>query len=161
VLSQPSQSRPHTARIITELPAPSQLDIEWSPVLTRQNERILKLGNLIVTVSPQPNSTILRNGDSPYQEPPKKFHRFFMSGNTTKKRQRLVMVTSSGRIILAASGGDEKKAKLEITLLSPGTSWRSFKDNKGLTNWCVDTVSTIQDISVSLLSNLASSVINT
>jgi 3-phosphoinositide dependent protein kinase-1 len=56
------------------------------------------------------------------------------------------MVTSSGRIILAASGGDEKKAKLEITLLSPGTSWRCFKDNKGLTIWCVDTVSTILEI---------------
>jgi 3-phosphoinositide dependent protein kinase-1 len=136
-----SSSRPHASRLITELPAPSQLDIEWSPVLTRQNERILKLGNLIVTVSPQPHSPSSRNGDITYQEPKKKFHNFFMSGNTTKKRQRLVMVTSSGRIILAASGGDEKKAKLEISLLSPGTGWRSFRDNKGLTIWCIDTVS--------------------
>jgi 3-phosphoinositide dependent protein kinase-1 len=64
-----------------------------------------------------------------------------MSGNTTKKRQRLVMITSSARIIIAASGGDEKKAKMEISLLGPGTTWRSFKDGKGLTSWCVDTVS--------------------
>jgi 3-phosphoinositide dependent protein kinase-1 len=140
-LAQTSNARPPTSRLITELPPPSQLDIDWSPVLTRQNERILKLGNLVVTVSPQPHSPNSRNGDASYQEPPKKFHRFFMSGNTTKKRQRLVMVTSSGRIILAASGGDEKKAKLEIALLNPGTSWRSFKDSKGLTVWCIDTVS--------------------
>jgi 3-phosphoinositide dependent protein kinase-1 len=140
-LNQASQPRPLTSRIITELPAPSQLDIEWSPVLTRQNERILKLGNLIVTVSPQPHSPNSRNINISAQEPPKKFHRFFMSGNTTKKRQRLVMVTSSGRIVLAASGGDEKRAKLEISLLPQGTSWRCFKDNRGLTVWCVDTVS--------------------
>jgi 3-phosphoinositide dependent protein kinase-1 len=50
------------------------------------------------------------------------------------------MITSSARIIIAASGGDEKKAKMEISLLGPGTTWKSFKDNKQLTSWCVDTV---------------------
>lgn len=64
-----------------------------------------------------------------------------MSGPTSKKRQRLVMVTSSARIVLAASGGEEKKAKLEIPLMGAGTQWRSIKDAKGLTQWCVDTVS--------------------
>lgn len=141
---QTSHQSRSTARIITELPAPTQLDIDWSPVLNRSNERILKLGNLVVTVSPpQPNSPNPRNGDAPGQDPPrKKLSSFFSSGPTNKKRQRLVMVTSSGRIILAASGGDEKKAKLEIQLLAPDTTWKSYKDSKGLTVWSVNTVST-------------------
>jgi 3-phosphoinositide dependent protein kinase-1 len=133
-----SQPRPHP-RVITELPPPSQLDIDWSPVLTRNNERILKLGNLNVTVTSQPHSPNGKGGEVA-SETPKKFSRFF-GGNTSKRRQRLVMVTSSARIVLAASGGDEKKAKLEIPLVGPGTSWKSFKDNKGITAWCVDTVS--------------------
>ena len=125
-------------RVITELPPPSQLDIEWSPVLTRNNERILKLGNLTVLSSPAPHSPNSRNGGG--DDPPKKFSRFF-GGSTTKKRQRLVMVTSSARIIIAAAGGDEKKTKMEISLLSEGCHWRSTTDSKGLTSWCVDTVS--------------------
>lgn len=52
-----------------------------------------------------------------------------------------MMITSSARIVLAASGGDEKKAKLEIPLVGPGVSFKSFKDGKGITAWCVDTVS--------------------
>ncbi|KAF2400551.1 kinase-like protein [Trichodelitschia bisporula] len=131
--------RPAHPRLITELPPPSQLDIDWSPVLTRNNERILKLGNLNVTVTPQPHSPHARGGEATGSDAtPKKFSRFF-GGNTTKKRQRLVMITSSARIILAASGGDEKKAKLELSLLPTTTTWRSFKDAKGLTVWCVDT----------------------
>ena len=51
------------------------------------------------------------------------------------------MVTSSARLVLAASGGDEKKAKLDIPLVAPGTNWKSYKDSKGLTVWCVDTPS--------------------
>ncbi|KAF2675045.1 Pkinase-domain-containing protein [Microthyrium microscopicum] len=139
MLNPTSTPRPLASRLITELPAPSQLDIEWSPVLTRSNERILKLGNLIVTVSPQPHSPNSKNGDSSQPEQPRKFSRFFMSGPTTKKRQRLVMVTSSGRIVLAASGGDEKKAKMEIPLVGQSITWKSFQDSKGLTQWCVDT----------------------
>jgi 3-phosphoinositide dependent protein kinase-1 len=100
---------------------------------------------LIVTVSPQ-QASALRNGNgvsdsSNPQEQSRKFSRFFMHGTTTKRRQRLVMVTSSARLILAASGGDEKKAKLDVSLLSPGVTWKSWKDQKGLTNWCIDTVS--------------------
>ena len=129
-------------RVITELPPPSQLDIEWSPVLTKNNERILKLGNLLVNTSPGPHSPNSRsgaqNGDS---ETPKKFSRFF-GGNTPKKRQRLVMVTSSARIIIVAAGGEEKKSKIEIPLLIAGCAWRKLQDPKGLTYWCVDTVST-------------------
>jgi 3-phosphoinositide dependent protein kinase-1 len=139
-LNPTSQPRSMASRLITELPAPTQLDIDWSPVLTRQNERILKLGNLVVTVSPQPHSQHGKH-DEAVQDAPKKFSRFFMSGPASKKRQRLVMVTSSARIVLAASGGDEKKAKLEIPLMGAGTSWKSFTDSKGLTQWCVDTVS--------------------
>ncbi|KAI5862253.1 hypothetical protein GGS23DRAFT_605830 [Durotheca rogersii] len=67
----------------------------------------------------------------------RKFSRFF-GGSTTKKRQRLVMVTSSGRIVLAPAGGEEKKAKSEISLLTPDCSWKSQVDAKGQTVWCVD-----------------------
>lgn len=49
------------------------------------------------------------------------------------------MITSSARLVLAASGGDEKKAKLDISLMLPGTFFKTFKDNKGLTVWSVDT----------------------
>ncbi|KAL3421044.1 hypothetical protein PVAG01_07489 [Phlyctema vagabunda] len=122
-----------TPRIITELPPPTQLDIEWSPVLTRNNERILKLGNLLVLSSPLPHSP--RNGEDAHEK--KKLSRFF-GGSTTKKRQRLVMVTSSARIIMAAAGGDEKKTKMEISLLGPECSWRTQVDAKGQTVWCVD-----------------------
>ena len=136
--------RPHP-RVITELPPPSQLDIEWSPVLTSTNERILKLGNLMVQSAPAPHSPrakgITSNGDGA-TETPKKFSRFF-GGSGTKKRQRLVMVTSSARIIMAAAGGEEKKTKMEVSLLSPSCGWRSMKDAKGATMWCVDTVSHI------------------
>ncbi|KAJ5174648.1 Serine/threonine-protein kinase PKH2 [Penicillium canariense] len=123
-------------RVVTELPPPSQLDIEWSPVLSKANERILKLGNMVVFSSPASHSPS-KNG-SGEAEAPKKFSRFF-SGTATKKRSRWVMVTSAGRIILAAAGGDEKKAKLEIPLLEPGTHYRSTTDAKGHSSWIVDT----------------------
>lgn len=51
------------------------------------------------------------------------------------------MVTSSGRIVLAPAGGEEKRAKQELSLLSPDCSWRSQQDAKGQLVWCVDTVS--------------------
>ncbi|KAJ4306651.1 serine/threonine protein kinase [Collariella sp. IMI 366227] len=124
-------SRP--ARIITELPPPTQLDIEWSPVLTRNNERILKLGDLMVISSPIPNSPHRGEGEGH-----KKLARFF-GGSTTKKRQRLVMITSSGRIVLAPAGGEEKRAKQEISLLGADCVWKTQIDAKGQTVWCVDT----------------------
>ncbi|QKX63024.1 uncharacterized protein TRUGW13939_10192 [Talaromyces rugulosus] len=124
-------------RVITELPPPSQLDIEWSPVLSRNNERILKLGNLSVSVSHAAHSPAGRNGLAE-AEPPKKFSRFFGS-STPKKKQRLVMITSSARIILAAAGGDDKRVKIEISLLAPETSYRSTVDSKGASSWIVDT----------------------
>jgi 3-phosphoinositide dependent protein kinase-1 len=120
-------------RVITELPPPSQLDIEWSPVLTRNNERILKLGNMSVISTPKPHSP--HNGEGGG-----KLSRLF-GGNGAKKKQRLVMVTSSGRIILAAAGGDEKKSKSEIPLLQSGCQFSSSTDAKGVTHWVVDTVS--------------------
>lgn len=122
-------------RVITELPPPSQLDIEWSPVLTRNNERILKLGNLAV-VSSHPHSPHGNEGGG-------KFSRFFGGGRDNKKRQRLVMVTSGARIIIAAAGGEEKKSKSEISLLSPGTEFSSATDSKGVTQWIVNTVSAL------------------
>ena len=128
-------------RIITELPPPSQLDIEWSPVLTRSNERILKLGNLMVLSTPAPHSPPGKNGSSNGDgDAPSKFSRFF-GGGATKKRQRLVMVTSSARVIMAAAGGDEKKTKTEISLLAAGCTWKKAQDSKGLVYWCIDTVS--------------------
>jgi 3-phosphoinositide dependent protein kinase-1 len=127
-------------RVITELPPPTQLDIEWSPVLTRNNERILKLGNLNVLNSPSPHSPSSKHGDHGDGQEKKGFARFF-GGSTTKKRQRLVMVTSSGRILMLASGGEEKKTKSEISLLASECSWRTQTDAKGQEVWCVDTVS--------------------
>ncbi|KAM0718448.1 hypothetical protein Q7P37_005518 [Cladosporium fusiforme] len=137
--AQPQGTTPRTQlRGITELPPPSQLDIDWSPVLTHNNERILKLGNLIVHTSSQGNSPGGKNGDpsTPSEKP--KFSRFF-SGSTTKKKERLVLITSNARVILAPAGGNEKKAKMEIPLVSPGCSWRSYVDSKGLTAWSIDT----------------------
>ncbi|TAQ89289.1 hypothetical protein B7494_g2362 [Chlorociboria aeruginascens] len=125
-------------RIITELPPPTQLDIEWSPVLTRNNERILKLGNMLVLATPLPHSPNARNGEHTESQEKKGLARFF-GGTTTKKRARLVMVTSSARIILAAAGGDEKKTKTEISLLASECSWRSYVDAKDQNVWCVDT----------------------
>ena len=128
-------------RIITELAPPTQLDIEWSPVLTKNNERILKLGNLMVLSSPAPSSpksaSGAHNGDG---EAPKKFSRFFGSG-APKKRQRLVMITSSGRVIMVPAGGEEKKTKSEISLLAANCAWKKVQDSKGLNYWCIDTVS--------------------
>lgn len=129
-------------RVITELPPPSQLDIEWSPVLTKNNERILKLGNLLVNASPAPHNPNIRHGvQNGEMDTPKKLSRFFGGGNASKKRQRLVMVTSSARIIIVAAGGEEKKSKIEIPLLVAGCAWNKLQDPKGLTYWCVDTVS--------------------
>ncbi|KAJ5507719.1 hypothetical protein N7527_009862 [Penicillium freii] len=136
-MNAPNASSRHLPRVVTELPPPSQLDIEWSPVLSKTNERILKLGNLVVLSSAASHSPTSKNSSGEF-EAPRKFSRFF-SGGATKKRQRLVMVTSSGRIILAASGGDNKKIKLEIPLLAPGTSYRSTTDAKGISSWIVDT----------------------
>lgn len=133
--SQGKGSRP---RIIAELPPPTQLDLDWSPVLTRQNERILKLGDLMVISAPISNSTHGKGGE--HGDGHKKLARFF-GGSTTKKRQRLVLVTSGGRIVLAPAGGDEKKAKQELSLLTPDCVWKAQTDAKGQAIWCVDTVS--------------------
>lgn len=133
-LASTSHPRPHL-RSVTELPPPSQLDIDWSPVLTRHNERILKMGNLIVTSLPLPQSPQPSGSDAP-----KKFSRFF-GGGTTKKRQRLVMITSTARLIVVPAGGEEKKAKLELSLSTPGVNCRTYQDSKGLTAFCVETVS--------------------
>ncbi|KAL7788573.1 serine/threonine protein kinase, AGC family [Trichoderma afarasin] len=122
------------ARIITELPPPTQLDIEWSPVLTRNNERILKLGDMMVLSTPIPNGSNGKGSDEGHR----KLARFF-GGSTTKKRQRLVMVTSSGRILLAPAGGEEKRAKQELSLLAPDTTWKTHQDAKGQYVWCLDT----------------------
>lgn len=135
-----NQLRPYP-RLITELPPPSQLDIDWSPVLTRDNERILKLGNLIVTSAPNSQSSNMKgSGSEPVAETSKKLSRFF-GGSTVKKRQRLVMVTSSARLILAAAGGAEKKAKMELSLVGPSVAWNTQKDPKGITSWFVENVS--------------------
>ncbi|KAF5002279.1 hypothetical protein FGRMN_496 [Fusarium graminum] len=122
------------SRLITELPPPTQLDIEWSPVLTKNNERILKLGDLMVVSTPLPSSPHGKESGEGH----KKLSRFFI-GSTTKKRQRLVMITSSGRIVLAPAGGEEKRAKQELSLLGSDCSWKTQVDAKGQTVWCVNT----------------------
>lgn len=136
--SSQGKSATRPGRIITELPPPTQLDIEWSPVLTKDNERILKLADLMVISAPLQNNV---NGKTS-EEGHKKLSRFF-GGSTTKKRQRLVMVTSSGRIVLAPAGGEEKRSKQELSLLAPDSSWHTQNDAKGQLVWCVDVVSTL------------------
>ncbi|CAH0016570.1 unnamed protein product [Clonostachys rhizophaga] len=122
------------ARLITELPPPTQLDIEWSPVLTKNNERILRLGDLLVVSTPLPNGSNGKGSEDGH----KKLSRFF-GGSTTKKRQRLVMITSSGRVLLAPAGGEEKRAKTELSLLASDCTWKTQTDAKGQLVWCVDT----------------------
>lgn len=131
-------TRPQPPPVITELPPPSQLDIEWSPVLTKSNERILKLGNAVVQTSPAPHSPDGKGGINGHTETPKKFARFF--GNGSKKRQRLVMITTCARVIVAAAGGDDKRMKLEINLQGLGVVARSM-GGSGSTSWAIDTVS--------------------
>ena len=135
-------SRPQP-RVITELAPPSQLDIDWSPVLNKPNERILKLGNLVVTSTPAPHSpTSKSNASEGPSEAPSKFSRIFGS-SATKKRQRLVMISSAARLILAPSGGEKKEAKQVIEFKDKDVSWRSQQDAKGYTIWCVFTVSSL------------------
>lgn len=124
-------------RVITELPPPSQLDIEWSPVLTRSNERILKLGNAIVQTSPAPNSPDGKGGVNGH-DTSKKFSRFF-GGGAVKKRQRLIIITSAARLVIAAANGDDKKPKTEINLQGLGVVVRRVGSAGG--TWAVDTVS--------------------
>lgn len=126
-------------RIITELAPPTQLDIDWSPVLTRANERILKLGQFIVHSAPAPHSPTSRSGAESVEQP-SKFAKFF-GASTTKKRQRLVMITSSGRLIIVPAGGDRKEVKVVVDLAESDVSWRSQQDSKGYNMWCVFTVS--------------------
>jgi 3-phosphoinositide dependent protein kinase-1 len=85
----------------------------------------------------------MQNGDG------NKFSRFFGGSGTNKKRQRMVMVTSSGRVIVTAAGGDDKKPKLEISLLEEGCTWKKLQDPKGLSYWCIDTVSFTNQVSIS------------
>ncbi|KAL1598976.1 serine/threonine protein kinase [Paraconiothyrium brasiliense] len=132
-------------RLITELPPPSQLDIDWSPVLTKRDERILKLGNMFVTHHPAGHPVGADAAAAP--ETPKKFSRFF-GGNTVKKRQRLVMITSNARVLMCAAGTNDKKLKEEVSILAPGCSWRSFQDSKGLTAWLVETVRTTSQLTL-------------
>ncbi|KAI9891995.1 MAG: pkb-activating kinase-like protein [Vezdaea aestivalis] len=131
VLPKNGNARPHP-RVITELPPPSQLDIDWSPVLTKNNERILKLGNLNVLIGPASHS------ENAGVESNRIFSRLFGGGHT-KKKQRMVMVTSGARILMAPPGGDEKKTKFELSLLGSDIAWRTSKDSKGGTCWCIDT----------------------
>ncbi|KAL1960913.1 hypothetical protein VTO42DRAFT_5897 [Malbranchea cinnamomea] len=128
--NNPGAARPYP-RVITDLPPPSQLDIEWSPVLNKANERILKLGNLTVSSTSLPGGS----GDN---DGPKKLSRFF-GGAAAKKRPRLVLITSSGRVIVVPAGGEDKKPKLDISLLAPEVQYRSTTDMKGHSSWILET----------------------
>lgn len=139
---QPQQQPQHRPNLrgITDLPPPSQLDIDWSPVLTHINERILKLGNLMVTVSQPQNSPSSKPGEASTPSEKPKFRSFF-GGNTNRRKERLVLITSSARLVIAAAGGNEKKAKWEVDCLVNGTSWNSYLDPKGLTAFQLSSVS--------------------
>lgn len=133
-----ANGRPTVPRVITELPPPSQLDIEWSPILARADERILKLGNATVQTSPAPLSPDGKPGLTG-QEAPKKFSRFFGSRDN-KKRQRLVIVTSAAHVIIAAADGNDKKPKTDINLQGLGVVVRRV-GGADSTMWAIDTVS--------------------
>ena len=109
-------------------------------MLTHNNERILKLGNLIVTVSQQTHSPNAKSSEPTTPSEKNKLRSFF-SSNNNKRRERLVLITSSARLVIAAAGGNEKKAKMELDCRSSGTNWSSFVDMKGLTGFQMDTVS--------------------
>ncbi|KAF3205110.1 pkb-activating kinase-like protein [Orbilia oligospora] len=132
--SQSASSRPAPPKVITELPPPTQLDLQWSPVLTKTNERILKVGNMTVTSAPAPQSFGTHGSAGAFAEQtPKKFSRFF-HGNQVKKRQRLVIVTTGGRVIIAgigAAGSDASKVKTEIDLLGLGVVTRIAPPSTG------------------------------
>lgn len=137
----PRSNQLRDLRGVTDLPPPSQLDIDWSPVL-QNNERIMKLGNLILTVSHSTHSFSAKNGDSA-AAPEKTKLRSFFSGNANKRRERLVLITSNARLVVAAAGGNEKKAKLEVSCVGGASSWKSFVDSKGLTGFHIETVSVL------------------
>lgn len=144
---QASAPRPQP-RVITELAPPTQLDIDWSPVLTRPNERVLKLGQLTVYSTPAPYSPTAKNSASDQlPETQSKFSRFF-GASTTKKRTRLVMISSGARLIIAPSGGDKKEAKTVIDLADKEVTWKTQLDSKGYMVWCVFTVSDARNSSV-------------
>ncbi|KYG49418.1 hypothetical protein M433DRAFT_59160 [Acidomyces richmondensis BFW] len=137
----PPPSRPQL-RGVTELPPPSQLDIDWSPVLTRPNERIIKLGNLLVGQGPAQASPGSPGGENEGRQAAK-FRSFFgggVGGGGRKQRERLVLITSAARLIVAAAGGNEKKAKLEVDLgARGGARWAKSVDGRGVVSWVVDT----------------------
>ena len=143
------QTRP-SPRVVTDLPPPSPLDIEWSPVLTKNNERILKLGNQLVLNAPLPKSPPGKdsNGTPNGGREGGKFARFFGGGSGEKKRPRMVLVTTSARLIIAAADGHEKKSKFECSLLGPCDP-KKQSDSKGLWFWSLDAVSTSSYLSTS------------
>jgi 3-phosphoinositide dependent protein kinase-1 len=121
---------------VTELAPPSQLDIDWSPVLTNNNERILKLGNLMVSQGAPPGSP-----DAPTQSEKSGFARLFSAAAASKRKERLVLITTCARLVVTAAGGNEKKAKMELPLAAHIVSCRSLVDAKGLSYFCIDLVS--------------------
>jgi 3-phosphoinositide dependent protein kinase-1 len=123
---------------VTELAPPSQLDIDWSPVLTNNNERILKLGNLMVSQGAPPGSP-----DAPSQSEKSGFARLFSAAAAPKRKERLVLITTCARLVVTAAGGNEKKAKMELPLAAHIVGCRSLVDAKGLTYFCIDMVSHI------------------
>lgn len=147
-VSQPSSAnRIAPSKIITELSPPTQLDLEWSSLLVKPNERILKLGNLLVTSTPASGPHIHDlNAPGSYADAPKKLSRFFQSSQT-KRRQRLVMITSGARLIIAglgATGGDLSKIKGEIDLQGLGVVVRQTASSTSSLggSFTVDTVCT-------------------
>jgi len=123
-------------RSVTELSPPSQLDIDWASILTRPNERILKMGNLLVTgtsASQNPAQTPTTNDNTNV------FSRLF-GGGSNKRKERLVMITSTARLIVVAVGGEDKKIKQEFSLIGHGISCKDYQDSRGLTAFCIETV---------------------
>lgn len=95
-------SRPRTVR--TESANPSELDLQYSAVLSLPSEHILRLGQVTVTTS---------EGD----RLPRKFNRLLQ-----RKKTRMLMVTTHGRCIYLDSATGDRKVRGEMLLTGPGTT---------------------------------------
>ncbi|CCG84802.1 protein of unknown function [Taphrina deformans PYCC 5710] len=104
-------SRPDPDRLAPQRPAshrvssanPSELDLQWSAILSLPFERILRLGQISVMTS---------EGD----KVPRKFNKILQ-----RKKTKSLMVTSHGRCLFLDSS-EEKKVRGEVLMTGPQTT---------------------------------------
>lgn len=96
-------SQPRTGPA-NSVPPPSQLDIEWSHVLSQPSERVLKIGLLRVSTSTA----------SPTLPSDSKLSRFFLPHHMPKRKLRRVVLTTMGRLFIVADDGQPKIGPVEL-----------------------------------------------